>query len=229
MPGGQGFLPASLGRVAAHMGRPLLFLLTVTVALIATGCGLVPADEELAGSDGDCAAVTRPAPVELETNVILEVESDGTTHVLCEVEYATSPPTSGSHFPTWQNCGFYTEPIRDETAVHSLEHGAIWIAYDPDLDPARVDEIAAIVELDGHFLASPYPGLQNPIVVSAWQRQLALDRIGEDAFAEFMDRQLGRVSETAPEAGASCEGAVGAAPADPDANYDEAEQFFMEN
>lgn len=211
------------------MGRPLLFSLTFVVAMTAAGCGLAPADEELAGSDGDCATVTRPAPVELEPGVIVESESDGATHVLCEVEYTTSPPTSGAHFPTWQNCGFYTEPIRDETAVHALEHGAVWIAYDPDLDAARVAEIEAVVALDGHFLASPYPDLQNPIVVSAWQRQLALDQIGADAFAEFIDRQLGRVSETAPEAGASCGGAVGDAPADPDANFAEAEQFFMEN
>ena len=215
------------------MGRHSLFspvvILIAAFALLASACGLTPADEELAGSDGDCPDVTRPAPAELELNVITELDNQGATHVLCPVEYATSPPTSGSHFPTWQNCGFYTEPIRDETAVHSLEHGAIWIAYDPDLDPVLVDEIAAVVGLDGHFIASPYPGLQNPIVVSAWDRQLALERIGENVFAEFMDTYLGRVSETAPEAGASCEGAVGAPPFDPDRNYDEAEQFFMDN
>lgn len=65
--------------------------------------------------------------------------------------------------------------------------------------------------------------------MSAWQRQVAVDRIGEAVFAEFMDRQLGRVSETAPEAGASCGGAIGAPPFDPDRDYDEAEAFFMEN
>ena len=107
------------------------------------------------------------------------------------------------------------------------EHGAIWIAYDPDLDPARVEEISAVVESDPHFLASPYPGLANPIVVSAWQRQLALEAIGDDGFAEFVERQLGRVSETAPEAGAPCDGAVVSPPADPDRDFDKAEAFFM--
>ena len=67
------------------------------------------------------------------------------------------------------------------------------------------------------------------IVVSAWQRQLALERIGDAPFGEFVERQLGRVSETAPEAGVSCAGAIGAPPFDPDRNYDDAEQFFMEN
>ena len=193
----------------------------VVVAFVASACGLTPAEEELGGSDGDCPTVTRPEPVELEVNIIIERENYGSTHVLCAVEYVTSPPTSGPHFPAWQNCGFYTEPIRDETAVHALEHGAVWIAYEPDVDALLIDEIAAIVELDGHFIASPYPGLRNPIVVSAWDRQLALDRIGETVFADFTDRYLGRVSQTAPEAGAPCDRAVGSPPYDPDDNYGE--------
>ena len=113
-------------------------------------------------------------PAELEVGVILELEDFGATHVLCEVAYEMRPPASGDHFPTWQNCGFYTEPIRDETAVHSLEHGAIWIAYDPNVDAATRDTIAATVDLDGHVLAAPYPGLKHPIVLTAWQRQLAV-------------------------------------------------------
>ena len=209
------------------MGRHLR-VLPLLFAVVAAGCGLSPADEPLEGADGDCPAVDRPAPAELEVGVITEFEDFGAGHVLCPVEYETSPPTSGDHFPTWQNCGFYTEPIRDETAVHSLEHGAIWIAYDPELDATIQDDIATVVGLDGHYLAAPYPGLQNPIVLSAWQRQLAVDSLSDPAVAEFVERQLGRVSETAPEAGVSCADAVGAPPFDPDRNYDEAEQFFMD-
>jgi hypothetical protein len=43
------------------------------------------------------------------------------------------PPAGGPHNPSWQNCGFYDELVRDENAVHSLEHGAVWITYQPDL------------------------------------------------------------------------------------------------
>ena len=209
------------------MGRHICILTIATLGLLASGCGLTPAEEELVGEDGDCPSVSRVEPAALEQGVILERASDGADHELCPVEYGARPPTSGAHFPTWQNCGFYTEPVRDETAVHALEHGAIWIAYDPDLDPVRVEEISAVVESDPHCLASPYPGLANPIVVSAWQRQLALEAIGDDGFAEFVERQLGRVSETAPEAGAPCDGAVGSPPADPDRDFDKAEAFFM--
>ena len=168
-------------------------------------------------------------PAELEVGVILELEDFGATHVLCEVAYEMRPPASGDHFPTWQNCGFYTEPVRDETAVHSLEHGAIWIAYAPAVDAATRDSIAAAVDLDDHVLAAPYPGLKHPIVLTAWQRQLAVMSMDDLAVTEFFNRQLGRVSETAPEAGVSCANAIGVAPEDPDRGFADAEAFFMNN
>lgn len=60
------------------------------------------------------------------------------------VNYPQVPPASGPHAPTWQNCGVYLEPIRDEAAVHSLEHGAIWIAYRPDLADIEVQQLRAM-------------------------------------------------------------------------------------
>jgi hypothetical protein len=50
----------------------------------------------------------------------------GGKHTAGEVDYAQNPPVGGAHNPVWQNCGFYDKPIRDESAVHSLEHGAVW-------------------------------------------------------------------------------------------------------
>jgi hypothetical protein len=47
------------------------------------------------------------------------------------VDYPQSPPVGGPHNPIWQNCGFYSKPVRDEYAVHSMEHGAVWITYSP--------------------------------------------------------------------------------------------------
>ena len=42
------------------------------------------------------------------------------------------PPPGGVHAPFWQNCGIYTEPVEAKNALHSLEHGAVWLTYDPD-------------------------------------------------------------------------------------------------
>lgn len=209
-----------------HVGRfvPVSFAsVSLAVVLFSSACGLTPADEELAGSDDGpaCPDVDRPSPVALTPGTIVEYPSAGAEHVLCEVAYATSPPTSGSHFPAWQNCGFYTSPVRDETAVHALEHGAIWIAYAPDLASEQRAAIEVLVATDPHWLASPYPGLRNPIVLSAWTRQLAVDDIGDPMVAIFAAAQLGRVSQTAPEAGAICAEQIGVAPTDPDAGYTE--------
>ena len=40
--------------------------------------------------------------------------------------YEQDPPTNRGHSPSWQNCGFYSFPVQNENAVHSLEHGAVW-------------------------------------------------------------------------------------------------------
>ncbi|HZY44457.1 MAG TPA: DUF3105 domain-containing protein, partial [Anaerolineae bacterium] len=47
--------------------------------------------------------------------------------------YQEVPPVGGTHDPAWLNCGIYDQPVRTENAVHSMEHGAVWITYQPDL------------------------------------------------------------------------------------------------
>ncbi len=93
-------------------------------------------------------------------------------HTEENVDYAQSPPVGGAHYPVWQNCGFYTEPIRDENTVHSLEHGAVWVAYSPDLPQDQVDQLRHLAQSQTYLLVSPYPGLDSPIVASAWGKQL---------------------------------------------------------
>ena len=57
------------------------------------------------------------------------------TTVTGSVELPVVPPVAGEHNAAWQNCtgNVYDAPIANEHAVHSLEHGAIWITYRPDL------------------------------------------------------------------------------------------------
>ena len=45
------------------------------------------------------------------------------------VQYNTTPPTSGDHWPRWANCGFYQQGLPDELIVHNLEHGHIVVSY----------------------------------------------------------------------------------------------------
>jgi hypothetical protein len=122
------------------------------------------------------------------------------------VAYAQNPPVGGDHWPVWQNCGFYSSPIPSELAVHSLEHGAVWITFQPDLPAAQVDRIRKLTVGDGYVLSSPYPGLPSRVVASAWGRQLRLDSADDSRLDQFI--KAFRQGPTAPER-APCSGGVG--------------------
>ena len=59
-------------------------------------------------------------------------------HVTGPVTYSVTPPVGGPHNATWMNCGIYDKPVANERAVHNLEHGAVWITYQPSLPPSEV-------------------------------------------------------------------------------------------
>jgi hypothetical protein len=129
------------------------------------------------------------------------------THVQGEVDYDETPPVGGPHNVTWQNCGFYSEPVQDEYAVHSLEHGAVWITYDPDLPAEQVDVLRNIATSQTFILVSPYQDLPSPVVASAWGRQLQLDAADDPRLDEFI--QTFRLGPQTPEPGAPCTNGVG--------------------
>ncbi len=92
-------------------------------------------------------------------------------------------------------------------AVHSLEHGAVWITYRPDLLPDQVTRIRQIAKGQAYVLASPYPDLPAPVVVSAWERQLRLDSAEDARLDQFI--LVFKQGPTTPERGAPCGGGVG--------------------
>ena len=128
----------------------------------------------------------------------------GGRHTDADVDYAQSPPAGGEHNPVWQNSGFYEEPVRDENAVHTQEHGAVWITYRPDLPQDQKDRIRGLVEGQTCMLASPYPDLPSPVVASAWGKQLALQSAGGEDLERFI--RAYRQGPQTPEPGATCTG-----------------------
>ena len=125
-------------------------------------------------------------------------------HSAGPIVYAESPPMGGQHNVVWQNCGIYDAPIHNEHAVHSMEHGAVWITYRPDLAPDQVQTLRALAS-DDYLLLSPYPGLGYPVVASAWNRQLTFERADDPGLSAFIARYKNN-PETTPEFGASCGG-----------------------
>ena len=108
-------------------------------------------------------------------------------HSLGPVTYPHVPPVGGIHNPVTMPCTFYDRPVENERAVHSLEHGAIWITYRPDVDPAQVEVLATLARSRNDVLVSPWPeGLPSPIVASAWGRQLPLQSVNDPRLMDFV-------------------------------------------
>jgi hypothetical protein len=129
-------------------------------------------------------------------------------HVAGPIAYTESPPVGGPHHVVWQNCGIYDVPIHNEHAVHSLEHGAVWITYRSDLPSDQV-QILRSAASDDFMLLSPYTGLASPVVASAWNHQIRLDGAADSRLQPFIDRYKNN-PDTTPEFGAPCAGGTSA-------------------
>lgn len=128
-------------------------------------------------------------------------------HVQRSVDYEQNPPAGGPHRPVWLNCGRYDEPVPNENAVHSLEHGTVWITYRPDLPDEQVETLRDRVRGEQFMLLSPYPDLPAPVVASAWGLQLQLENADDSRLDQFV-REYRRGPQT-PEPRASCTNGVG--------------------
>lgn len=135
-------------------------------------------------------------------------EFDYTTgnHVPGTVDYAETPPVGGDHNQVWLNCGVYRDPVPNENAVHSLEHGAVWITYQPDLPADQVEELESLTP-STYGLISPFEGLDSPIAISSWSTQLKVDSADDPRLKAFIEEY--RQGPKTPEPGAACTGGVG--------------------
>lgn len=142
-------------------------------------------------------------------------------HVTTPVTYAVLPPVGGPHAPIWMNAGVYTKPVPSERAVHVMEHGGVWITYNPSLAATEVKALQDLVgkqkliEEQGqaagaanrYIVLSPWASdqLPSPIVISAWGHQLRVDSASDPRLQQFIDTF--RVSQKySPELGSPVDG-----------------------
>jgi hypothetical protein len=138
---------------------------------------------------------------------IQDFEYEAGDHVTTPVQYEQSPPVGGPHDYNWADCtgSVYDVDIRHENAVHSLEHGAVWITYNPDeVSEADVATLAELVDGESGRMLSPYVGLDSPISLQSWGHQLKVDSVQDERIKQFADFLTFRTGEF-PEPGASCE------------------------
>ena len=125
------------------------------------------------------------------------------SHVAGPVTYKILPPVGGPHNAIWMNAGVYTKPVPTERAVHNLEHGAVWITYDPNLPAADVKALTAFVtkqtmideteqnvsnQANRYVDLSPWAtnDLPSKIVISAWGHQLRVDSATDPRLQAFV-------------------------------------------
>lgn len=149
---------------------------------------------------------------------IIEKTFTGGQHDSNPIKYDSLPPFGGPHNPVWADCtgAVYTTPIADENAVHALEHGSVWITYQPNLPKSQVDTLKKLVEGKDYMLMSPYPGLKSPVSLQSWGHQLFVNSASDKRVKEFVT-DLRQNPQTTPEYGANCvNAAFKANPAPPD-------------
>jgi hypothetical protein len=127
-------------------------------------------------------------------------------HVAGTVSYPMHPPVGGNHNPVWLNCNgnVYTKAVKDENAVHALEHGAVWVTYTDKAKKSDVDTLAAKVKQTPYSLMSPYTNQTSPIELTAWGHQLSVTSANDPKVAKFFETYV--QGKQTPEPGASCTG-----------------------
>jgi hypothetical protein len=150
---------------------------------------------------------TRGGSDEPDISGVRRFENLSREHVSGSVTYEQTPPVGGSHNSVWQNCGFYADPVATESAVHSLEHGAVWITYRPGLAEAQLETLRAIARANDKVLVSPYDGLPAAVVASSWGRQLRLTAASDARLPRLVESY--QDASEAPERGGPCAGGVG--------------------
>jgi uncharacterized protein DUF3105 len=128
-------------------------------------------------------------------------------HVEGPVAPANEVPAGGPHAGIWQNCGFYDSPVGTENVLHSMEHGSVWVAYDPNLSSDDIQTLRGFASPNEKVLVTPVPGQSSPIIASAWGEQLQLDEVSDPRLNQFVNEFTRGL--TAPEPGGTCRGGVG--------------------
>lgn len=172
------------------MRRAVPALLAV---VLLSACGSDPATPEAGSAPAPSPQAERtPAaaptdPPEIEGLVVTPAEELSRAHVEGPQTYDQLPPVGGPHNPRWLACDVYDEPVPDEFAVHSLEHGAVWLTHDPDLAENGKDLLAELAERNREYvLVSPYDGLDSRIVAVAWGYSMEASDADDPRLAQFV-------------------------------------------
>ncbi|MGC9499685.1 DUF3105 domain-containing protein [Streptomyces sp. WG7] len=176
----------------------------VVAGLVVGGVVLVRSQSDDSSSDTASDGKTSGEFVAGEDGVQTWKGTLGRNHVTEAVSYPAEPPVGGDHDQVWMNCDgdVYTKPLKNENAVHSLEHGAVWVTYTDKAPKAEVDKLAAKVKKTPYSLMSPDDKQKDPIMLTAWGHQRTVTGADDPNVDKFFEKFV--QGEQTPEPGAAC-------------------------
>ncbi|GGT54554.1 DUF3105 domain-containing protein [Streptomyces coeruleorubidus] len=185
-------------------------ILTITASVVIV-CGLVAGGVVLVRSQSDGGSDTAASDSSGKGKFVTGKDGVKTwegelarNHVNKAVKYASVPPVGGDHNLAWMNCNgdVYTKKINNTNAVHSLEHGAVWVTYNADAKKADIDALAAKVKKTPYTLMSPLDEQKDPIMLSAWGHQRTVTGASDPDVDTFFEKFV--QGKQTPEPGAAC-------------------------
>lgn len=107
------------------------------------------------------------------------------------------PPTRGPHFAVPQPTGVFKQPVPDGNAIHSLEHGIVWITYHPDkLDAGAIKQLEDIGKRYAvDTIVSPRPDNASAISIVSWGQIMSIDSLDSDQLDKFITTNRNRSPE----------------------------------
>ena len=168
--------------IGGALGVTLVFLAIIVVT------GITNAAPTL-----DLAAVpdaSRAYPIQSRDHI-----AEGALHPA----YNSNPPTGGWHYALASPVGVFPDGLPDETLVHNLEHGHVWLSY-RDADDAEARELLSSMRgpYPQHVIVTHRPENDSRIALAAWGRLLTLDELDADQIHAFIQRYRARAPENIP-------------------------------
>lgn len=188
--------PKPWGVIAGSAALGVALVALLVYAVMNQGGGLDP--------------VLRDPDNAIEGVTVADEEALSRNHVAGTVDYPQQPPNGGDHNGAPQTCDVYTEPIAPEHAVHSLEHGAVWVTYNDSVSEDDVSALEDEVQGDPYRLLSPLSEQESPIVLTAWGRTLQVDSADDERVGQFLRAYTNGPQN--PERGAACVGVTTTGP-----------------
>jgi hypothetical protein len=113
----------------------------------------------------------------------------------------SNPPTAGPHTGRTASAGFYEQRVGFGPLVHSLEHGAVVVYYDPGrLTPEARESLRTFTQQHTgawrSVIVVPHPGQPSAAYeLTAWEHRLKLQEYDARAVRAFVAEYIGRGPE----------------------------------